>query len=321
MKVQNHSLFFMCKTMLFLALFITLGSFAHAFTIKELSIQDIIRETDVVSEMMSLHIVNNSETSLVISIPEGASNFTINGIAKEVSNSSVNISLNCVSCSLNFTYILYDSIRKDVELILSRTINAPSKPEILKYWIVLPPGFVVSSSTSEPALIPKPTSITTDSSKIIVFWNDTNPDLPKKFEVRFLGHEELESYNLSMANEIREWPVWIWMSLTLAVGFFAGAYMRGVYQKGVYQKNGKDAIKKLIYAVPSSLLSPDEKNVVRLLMRNKNKMNQKEIVRSLNWSKSKVSAVVSNLQYKKIIKKEKFGRNYSVELLSAIDEE
>ena len=49
-------------------------------------------------------------------------------------------------------------------------------------------------------------------------------------------------------------------------------------------------------------------------------MNQKELVKALDWSKSKVSAIVTNLEYKKIVQREKFGRNYKVELVKEIGE-
>jgi predicted transcriptional regulator len=75
------------------------------------------------------------------------------------------------------------------------------------------------------------------------------------------------------------------------------------------------------YVVPSSLLSPDEKVIVGFLKKKdakKSPINQKEIGRELGWSKSKVSAVLSNLYYKKIIDREKFGRNYKVKLVKDV---
>jgi uncharacterized membrane protein len=70
--------------------------------------------------------------------------------------------------------------------------------------------------------------------------------------------------------------------------------------------------------ISSSLLSPDEKKVIAHL-RGKGFVNQKEIGKEMNWSKSKVSAIISNLSYKKMIEKEKIGRNYKVKLIKDIN--
>jgi uncharacterized membrane protein len=72
--------------------------------------------------------------------------------------------------------------------------------------------------------------------------------------------------------------------------------------------------------VPASLLTPDEKTIMNLIKENKNQIRQREVVKILDWSKSKVSAVVSNLEYKKIVRREKFGRNYQIELVKDIIE-
>ena len=78
------------------------------------------------------------------------------------------------------------------------------------------------------------------------------------------------------------------------------------------------------HIIPSSLLSPDEKIVIELLKQKdakNNPVNQKEIGKELNWSKSKVSAILTNLDYKKLIEKEKFGRNYKVKLIKEVSEQ
>jgi uncharacterized membrane protein len=49
-------------------------------------------------------------------------------------------------------------------------------------------------------------------------------------------------------------------------------------------------------------------------------MNQKDIGKKLEWSKSKVSAIMTNLEYKKIVEREKIGRNYKVELKKELDD-
>ena len=55
------------------------------------------------------------------------------------------------------------------------------------------------------------------------------------------------------------------------------------------------------FVIPSSLLS------------------QKEVGKSLGWPKSKVSALMTNLERKQIVKRERMGRNYSVELVKDVE--
>ncbi len=44
------------------------------------------------------------------------------------------------------------------------------------------------------------------------------------------------------------------------------------------------------------MLSPDEKKVIETIINNGYKIKQKQISEKLSWSKSKVSAVISNLE-------------------------
>ena len=67
-------------------------------------------------------------------------------------------------------------------------------------------------------------------------------------------------------------------------------------------------------SVPGYLLTPDEKSIIQVLGDNKGTMHQKQMGKDLNWSKSKVSAVISALEHKKIVSKEKLGRSYKVTL-------
>ena len=109
-------------------------------------------------------------------------------------------------------------------------------------------------------------------------------------------------------NELTEWPVLVISLVLFLLGGIGGILIQKHY------KNSK--MKDYDIYSPSSLLSPDEKKVLELLKKNNNKMNQKNIVNDLSWSKSKVSAIMTNLEYKKVVKREKIGRNYTVEVIT-----
>ena len=118
---------------------------------------------------------------------------------------------------------------------------------------------------------------------------------------------------MEIITEFSEFAVWIIIFFSLSIGLSTGIIIQKYYSKKFVE------IKDIPY-IPSSLLSPDEKKIISLLKDHNRKMGQKEIGKQLNWSKSKVSAIMSNLQYKEIIKKEKIGRNYNVELLKEVSE-
>ena len=175
------------------------------------------------------------------------------------------------------------------------------------------------SDPTNPSIVPAPSELSTDGENLIITWKETNPQLPKQYLVVYYGTEELESWSYVIRNDITHSAVLVFGALLLMIGFGAGFLVKHYAARKEKKKMSKTGEKH--YVVPSSLLSPDEKVVVHLLKKKnakKNPVNQKEIGKELNWSKSKVSAVLSNLYYKKLIDREKIGRNYKVKLVKEV---
>ena len=71
---------------------------------------------------------------------------------------------------------------------------------------------------------------------------------------------------------------------------------------------------------PQSLFNPDEKKVLSVIRDHGMQIKQKDIALKLDWSRSKVSAIVSNLEYKKVIRREKTGRNFDITLVQQFED-
>lgn len=75
-----------------------------------------------------------------------------------------------------------------------------------------------------------------------------------------------------------------------------------------FKKTSKKAIQQ---SVPSFVLSKEEKEVLDILKQNPG-INQKQIGKELDLSKSKISSIVNDLEQKQLLKREKFGRSFKV---------
>jgi uncharacterized membrane protein len=235
----------------------------------------------------------------------------MDGVQVTTMNNSALLPLRCENCSLNISYSLGNAVKKDRDVsTFSRTLNFPQIPASLEYMIYLTPGYIIEYNPADPSIVPTQTSIETDGKHIIIQWNETKPDLPKRYFVRYKDSEQATTPTIG--KELTELPVIIMLMVTFIISVIFG------YALSRLSRKAKDRI-ALPY-VPASLLNPDENAVIKKLKENHNKMSQKELVRSLDWSKSKVSAIVTNLEYKKIIAREKIGRSYKVELVKEIGE-
>lgn len=315
--VQNYSLQGLLKTIkfaIFLVLFITVfSSMSAALSFKEVSIVDRLGSDNALLEQVKINIVDNTQKSLKFTLPAGSFDVKLYNESPQILNNTLEIPLECSECRIEMEYRLADVLKNEKGGIItfSRTLNLPISSGYLKYEVMLPQGYIIVPSTGEPSIVPEPTQITTDGTRIILVWNELNPTLPKRYYVMYAGPDYIEGKNPDMISELKEKPVWILMIIMFFIGIVSG------YSVSRFKK--KELHKVITEIVPGSLLSPDEKKVIELLMGNGHKMGQKEIVQKLEWSKSKVSAVVTNLQYKQMISKEKIGRNYTVELIKGID--
>lgn len=300
----------MSKKIVFLALFITLAFNVFALTIHEARVKDILDDDLSIKESMTLTLTNNTKDTFNIILPKDSYNIYVNNKSTLSKDNSITIPLSCTLCNINISYKLDNVIRKDKsQYLFSRVLNFPTDPSLMSYEIYIPPGSVVGTNNTDPSIVPTESNIRTDGKSIIIVWNELNPSMPKQYTVRYTGEESLEK-NSEFTTELSEWQVWVLILVFLMIGVGIGYALREYYHR---------SLNRSLPYVPSQLLSPDERSIIKVLMHNDKVMNQKEIGKSLNWSKSKVSAIITNLEYKEIINREKIGRNYKVELIKAVD--
>lgn len=290
--------------------FLLVFSFAQAATIDRAFVHDRLSPDGSLEETITVSLSGNTASSLPLLLPSGALGVRVEGQPVVVENGTVSIPLSCSSCNVTVSYRLEgvaSDLGGDVHA-LERTLQFPASPALLSYKVFLPPGYVVAPSPNDPPVVPAQASFSSDGEHIIVEWTQSSPQLPQRYFIRYDGHEASES--VALGNELSEWPVWLLIGILFLVGVALGAL--------IYHVRYRRTLDDEIPYVPASLLSPDEKSLLSQL-RSGAKTHQKELGKALGWSKSKVSAVITNLDHKGIVRREKVGRSYVVELIKEIE--
>ena len=321
MTVQNHSrkpalapplARGWCGTFRLLLLLVLVSPVAHA-AVQEVLIEHRL-EGIPEGESITLDIAQNTRSSLSFGLPPGAQGVTLNGNAASIANGTLDIALSCQTCRVRIAYVLEDAVSVESvdTLVYTRTLSLPQDPERLRYQVILPPGTFIDGrdARADPAIVPQESAIRSDGTSIIIEWDTVSPTLPIRYFVRFSNHEATEDLGSEILSELVEWPFWTLALLALVLGVGLGMALQ--------RYRTKSLATSLPY-VPASLLSPDERTVLTVLEEHRTMM-QKELGKRLNWSKSKISAIVSNLDHKGIIAREKIGRNYRITLLKEMGE-
>lgn len=300
-----------------LVLFITILSTAtQAYTLESVTIKDTLTDAKSLQEQMTFILSNNTKDSLNIILASKAYNIKVNGKDAKPENNSLNLKTTCKDCKIQIDYELNDVVKETSFEVydFTRTMNLPSNPKEFLYSVKLPIGKIVNLNDNTN-IIPNGPQISTDGESIIINWEEKNPDLPKLYHITYKGHENTEELFPEIANEIGEWQVIVLMIICIVLGSFLGWGIKDYYLKNKSQVQEIEAME-----LPASLFNPDEKTVINKIKENKGQIKQKELGKQLEWSKSKVSAIITNLEYKKVIRREKLGRNYDIFLEKNIKE-
>jgi len=277
-------------------------------------------------------MLSNNQSNFTFTPPNSARELYVNNISVNNTGSDITTPLNCTSCQVMISFYLDNVVTKmnSTEFDYSRNLGLPQTPNVLSYTLLLPAGYYLNPSNKpsiNPSIVPQPSKIDTNGKNIVISWVENNPSLPKTYYVKYYSAGTAESVSETIRNEFLEttviWIILVAIALGLLLGFFIGRYFNKSNKKSVRAEAFKE--RKLLTThksstVPRSLLNPDELTIIKLLQDNHNSMTQKDVGRKLEWSKSKVSAIMTNLEYKKIVEREKIGRNYKVELKKGLDD-
>ena len=268
--------------------------FLPSVNAQTVTINDTLVEGDFTTETVLFDVVNYTGEPLTFQPIEGATNIKGDWIAGKLQRSP------CAQCTLYLSYDAPATIQQQGSVLgFERTLPAMEHFSLLRYTVNMPLGdMLVQTNAENPAIVPRPKVIGSDGRHIQIVWEATPEMLPERYFVQF------QEENAGISAELQERTVWILLAMTFFVGAVAGA--------GWYRARFKPADMPF---VPASLLTPDEKVLLAAV---KGVTPQKQLTHDLQWSKSKVSAVVTNLEHKKIISREKFGRNYKIKVVKEI---
>lgn len=173
----------------------------------------------------------------------------------------------------------------------SQSIQRPTDSYRLKVLLPQGSGLADSSNVSLPVISPENGVTGSDGQRIHITW-ETDPSLGQlNFHAIYRPSSESEGFGGSL----------VWLIPILIVSLLIGiAYL--VY---VSREEIESAYEEL---------SEDEAEVLDMLRENENSMLQKDIVDESEYSKAKISSVISDLEEKGIIKKSKEGRSNKISI-------
>jgi uncharacterized membrane protein len=326
---KRIKLFLLTSTLLFLlsAMIVQNAVPVNAVLIvQKVNLTDTLKTDLSVDENIYVLVQNNGTKTFSITPPANAKSVTLNGLVlNHTPGDPVIIELNCTNCTFILSYSVAAVSKKigNKTYEFSRTLNLPLEPKQIYYSIILPEGYIVDMTNNanigseELSIVPAPTSIETNGKQVKISWIENTPTLPKVYFVKYHDYESLDEGN-SLKNELSEKIVIYLIIAMLLIGFALGFLIFYFVARKNEKQNKLQNKTRVIHVVPSSLLSPDEKKAVDVLRTNK-EISQKEVCKTLGWSKSKASAVMTTLEYKKLISREKIGRNYKIQLIKDVE--
>lgn len=265
--------------------------------------------TTIESETLNLDL-ESSEASAEIEVEElTSSSFTYitSADVQSVSATSQGRNLSCQAETLALgdeivcETDLRDNFTVNIEYSFSGLVENQGTNKIFRYshpiyrptnnfnLIVELPEGSVKAENREDAISPSDGRERTDGRTIFVEWNK-NPQIGDtlNFQVKY---ETLEP-----STDYMEILGFILVLIALS-GMGYGAY---IYSRKRNRENVRDSF---------SELSDDEEDIMQLLIENEGEMLQKDIVDASNYSKAKISGLVSQLEDKELVVKEKEGRS------------
>ena len=289
----------MKKTFLIISTFLVLFSIANAQEIKILKIDiEIDEKKSFVDIALTLKNFTNFTWYLFFPIDKSTFNFSSNRkIDCKIEGEETTL-INCKLPTKNLTTVFFQfftnffvrRVGKE-ELSFLADFSLPYKIENSIVYVKLPEGCRFENIKN---ILPKPTDIKSDGRRIFGYWKFEN--LTSSSPLRF-------SFIFECVKKETK------LSSLLVVGYlFTGLIVAILLAYVFYYRKKKQS--KLVL----SLIDPDEKKVLEILANFDNPVNQKRIVELTNFSKAKVSRIISSLVKRKIIKVERRGRNNFIEI-------
>ncbi|MBD3190123.1 MAG: winged helix-turn-helix transcriptional regulator [Candidatus Heimdallarchaeota archaeon] len=172
--------------------------------------------------------------------------------------------------------------------------------------IALPINFVLCNETVNPPLEPTADRIFSDGQRIKFEWDYT--DIPanqfQTWTVRFKTYQTILPTTITTTDY--HWEIIIPM-------FFAGLIIGGLTSFFILNRFSATERKGIV----ESLLSKPEKQILKIIQEADGRITQNKICTISGFSKAKVSYYLSELEEKKIIERERWGRMNRVKIIDS----
>ncbi len=199
---------------------------------------------------------------------------------------------------LKLEYDSFDLTRRiDSQFMYKQEFHVPLDTKQLSFKAMLPEGmFLVTEGSFQPYL-PATGEKGSDGRRIFISWRKDNLAAGESFDTQVSYEAASDNSQMLM----------LFAGGILGLGVIIIALIVGFW---FFFKRFKKDIK---FVLP--VLKSDEKIIMELILKDKGNSNQKLLVRESNYSKAKVSKILSSLQERGIIRLERTGRSNNVYLV------
>lgn len=181
---------------------------------------------------------------------------------------------------------LVDQLMSGKRFTYERSVSVPT--DQVNVRVTLPEGYglVERSTPYEPA----DAQVGSEGRRIFLRWTEENPELASRLRY-MVRYEEVAAFERI--------PTWQLAGISLI-------FLLGLAGIAVYVRRGRERGKTIASIFP--VLKEDEQEVLRYIIEEDGEIEQREIVSSLSYSKAKISRLVSDLEDRGLVEKEKAGR-------------
>ena len=201
---------------------------------------------------------------------------------------------------ITYKFYLDDQItRKETTYILSTTHSLLANVKSFDFTIALPEGYGIAGRSVSP----HPGKFMSDGRHVILEWNLQEPIPPELREF-----DAIVLYENLLGEKLPWWEgKQTYLYLVMAAAISAGSFY--VFKR-FRKKQTNDKI---------GILKEDEQAIMRLIM-DQDGIDQREIQRETDFSKTKVSKILSELEKRGVIRKEQAGRRNKIFLTKKLKE-
>lgn len=278
-----------------LILVLFLVSVASATTIESENVT-VNLETKHVEVTSDVGELTSSTFTYITSYPVEDVEATINGQPLECETSYLQVGTD-ISCETdlrkNFTVQMefneegLTSLRNNAEIFnYAHSIYRPTEVYNLRVLLPSGTGLIDQNNASTPVVSPSEYNVGSNGQQIFVEWT-SRPQIGEtlRYSLMYEAYSQTSDY-LKLAGSI------IALLIISSTGYI------------VWKRKNRESIDEIYED-----LSEDEIDIIELLVENDGSMLQKDVVNSSNYSKAKISGLVSGLVDKEVITKEKEGRS------------